>query len=130
MKYFPLVVLIYLASFVLVGCSAKAELSLSQDPITVKQSELSQYWVQGSQQFSFSNNLTPPSVDGHVVIKYLIDSKGRVFDPKVEESYPEGAWDRVALLALSNLEYKAADGNAKAVPVYVSTKFNFNGLDN
>jgi TonB family protein len=111
---------------VLSGCKSTPEQHLTGAPITVEQSELQNYWIQKSKKISFkTTKLQPPKSGGYVKIKYLIDSKGEVLNPLVVESSPSGAWDKFALLALSNVHYVPAKDNSLNVPVYVTTEFRF-----
>ncbi len=115
-----------LGLLVLSGCKSTPEQYLAKPPIAVEQSELQNYWVQEAKEFSFkSSTLKPPKTGGLVKIKYLVDSNGEIFNPTVIESYPKGAWDKIALRALSNIHYVPSKTNSTNIPVYVTTEFKF-----
>ncbi|MBO9492343.1 energy transducer TonB [Endozoicomonas sp. G2_1] len=111
---------------VIAGCKSTPERYLTKPPITVEQSDLKDYWVHVSKEFSFkTGKLKQPKEPGFVKIMYLIDSNGEIFEPKIVESVPDGAWDKFALRALSNLHYAPAKANSSNRPVYVTTTLEF-----
>ncbi|MEO2265806.1 TonB family protein [Pseudoalteromonas sp. YIC-656] len=115
-----------IAILVLGGCKSAPQQYLTKTPITIEQSELQNYWIQEAKEFSFKvSRLQPPKSSGVVKVKYLVDSNGQIFNPIVVESSPNGAWDKFALQALSNIHYVPAKANSSNVPVYVTTEFTF-----
>lgn len=115
-----------LGILVLSGCKSTPERYLTQDPITIGQSEFQNYWVPETNKFNFNSSLLKrPKVSGFVKVKYLVDSNGEVFNPTIVESLPAGAWDKFALKALTNVHYVPAKTNSSYKPVYITTKFAF-----
>lgn len=55
----------------------------------------------------------------------MIDSNGKLFNPEIIESVPEGVWDDQGLKALKRMEYKPSESNIDKNPVYVTTEFHF-----
>ena len=56
---------------------------------------------------------------------YLIDSNGKVYNPEIVESVPEGVWDDQGLKAVKQMEYEPSQSNTNKIPVYVTTEFHF-----
>ncbi|NMT18516.1 energy transducer TonB, partial [Vibrio parahaemolyticus] len=88
----------------------------------VEQNDLEDYWIQSSEEFSFSlkSNMKLPKTGGYVQINYLIDSNGEIFNPTIVDSSPKGEWDLIALKALSKVEYVPSEFNSSNIPVYVT----------
>ncbi|TNZ66373.1 energy transducer TonB [Vibrio parahaemolyticus] len=116
-----------LSFLILCGCASKQEVYLTQSPIKVEQHDLGDYWVQSSEGFRFSlkSNIKVPKTGGYVLINYLIDSNGEIFNPTIVESSPKGEWDLIALKALSKVEYVPSESNSLNIPVYVTTEIKF-----
>ncbi|HAS6765941.1 TPA: energy transducer TonB [Vibrio parahaemolyticus] len=116
-----------LSCLILGGCASKQEVYLTQSPIKVEQHDLDDYWVQSSEDFRFSlkSNIKVPKTGGYVLINYLIDSNGEIFNPTIVESSPRGEWDLIALKALSKVEYVPSESNSLNIPVYVTTEIKF-----
>jgi TonB family protein len=124
--YMKFLSVLSLGLLVLSGCKSTPEQYLTESPITVEQSDLQKYWIQEAKKFSFkTDTLRPPKTSGFVKVKYLVDSNGEIFNPTVVESSPDGAWDKFALRALSNLHYVPSKINSSNTPVYVVTEFIF-----
>lgn len=107
------------------GCASKQEIYLTQSPIKVEQSDLGDYWVQTNEEFRFQPKWKIPETDGYVLINYLIDSNGEIFNPTIVESSPAGEWDVFALKALSKAEYVPSKSNILKIPVYVTNEMKF-----
>jgi TonB family protein len=112
----------------LISCVTVPELYLSGDPVEVDVGQLEQYWIQENESFRF--NISPSRVpekgtEGFVKIRFLIDSNGNIFNPKIIESVPEGAFDYSAAKALRKHKYIKAESNANATPVFVTTEIKF-----
>ncbi|PQJ49092.1 energy transducer TonB [Vibrio jasicida] len=120
-------ILLSISLLVLGGCASKQEVYLTQSPIQVEQNDLEDYWIQSSEEFSFSlkSNMKFPKAGGYVQINYLIDSNGEIFNPTIVDSSPKGEWDLIALKALSKVEYVPSEFNSSNIPVYVTSEFKF-----
>ena len=120
-------ILLSISLLVLGGCASKQEVYLTQSPIQVEQNDLEDYWIQSSEEFSFSlkSNMKLPKTGGYVQINYLIDSNGEIFNPTIVDSSPKGEWDLIALKALSKVEYVPSEFNSSNIPVYVTSEFKF-----
>lgn len=108
----------------LLGCSSTP--NLSSEAFEVSAESLNEHWEMKSKSFSFS---APRNVakrpNGYVKVRYLIDSDGKVFNPEIIESVPEGVWDDQGLKAVKRMEYKPSESNVDKNPVYVTTEFHF-----
>lgn len=124
-----ILILVVLVS-ALVSCASTPELFLSEDPIEINNVDtLEQFWVLENKSYRFNiqpSRLPEKGVNGYVKIKFLIDSNGNIFDPKIIESVPEGAFDYSALKALSKQKYRKSASNANGRPVYVTQEIKFN----
>ncbi|WP_298772180.1 energy transducer TonB [uncultured Shewanella sp.] len=110
------------------ACSSSPDILLNQNPKVIDVSELTQYWIQDNDYFRMNigpKRMPPKDTEGFVEIRYLIDSNGNVFNPEIVKSEPEGFWDYSGMKALSKIQYKKADTNPLAVPVYVTTRIEF-----
>ncbi|MEP0176367.1 MAG: TonB family protein [Paraglaciecola sp.] len=116
--------ILIIVATLLFGCSATP--NLSTEAIEVQSENLNKHWEMMSKSFSFSS---PSNVvkrpKGYVKVRYLIDSNGKVFNPAIVESVPEGVWDDQGLKAVKQMEYKPSESNINRVPVYVTTQFYF-----
>lgn len=111
---------------VIAGCSATPNL-ISQ-PIEVSVENLDQYWEMKHESFSFNSPINVQHRPiGHVKIRYLIDSNGKVFEPEIVDSVPVGVWDDQGMRAVKKMEYLPSGSNLSRDPVYVTTEFHFGG---
>ncbi|MCL1080290.1 TonB family protein [Parashewanella spongiae] len=122
MKHLALILL----GFALVGCKSTPEKFLSTSAVKIEQAELSKYWLQKDDEFSFEiSTRKTPTKNGTVFLNYLIDSNGEIFDAKIMNSTPNHSWDKFALKALENTKYINAESNPNKTPVIVTTKIDF-----
>lgn len=78
----------------------------------------------------YPERLTNRGIEGFTVVGYSVDESGAVFNARILESQPEGAFDRASLKAISKFKYKPRVQGGKAVPVHnLRYKFSFK-LDN
>jgi TonB family protein len=116
---------IFLSLVTLVGCSSSPKVHLTQPPIEVESQDLDKYWVQDSGKFKFTSRAKLPKTSGYVLVNYLVDSNGEIFNPTIVESSPKGEWDIFALEALSRINYLPSKTNSSNIPVYVTSEFKF-----
>jgi len=119
-------VVVCLISLALLGCSSTPKILLTKKPIEVESKELINYWVPSqktTKTASYIKKLPPAS--GFVFVRFLIDSNGNIFNPKIVDSDPSGAWNKVALNNLQNLHYTESKDNKEKIPVYSTLKFTF-----
>ena len=65
-------------------------------------------------------------VEGHAVVEYRVDVEGRVRDPRIVESVPEGVFDAAALAAIRSWRYQPFDDGAGVRSVDgVRSRFDF-----
>jgi len=117
-----------IVSFLFFGCASKPELTLNQQPIEVTNENISEYWIQKNNTFSFNLPLSRAprkSVEGYVKLRFLIDSNGNTFNAEIIESVPDGFWDYAAVLALSKQEFVPAESNSSNIPVYYTQEIFF-----
>ncbi|QJR80111.1 energy transducer TonB [Alteromonas pelagimontana] len=110
-----------------VGCSSSPkQMTLASQPADISLDELEQYWEMKYESFSFDSSAEYKNrPKGYVKIRYLIDSTGNVFEPKVVESEPSGVWDDQGMEAIKELKYLPSKDNPTKIPVYVTTEFQF-----
>lgn len=121
-------VIIMLAALLMFGCSTTPELYLAQDAVEVNDDTVAQYWQLKNTEYSFSVATLRPhkqNKDGHVSVRYLIDSNGNTFESEIIESYPKGMWDTFAIKAVENQLFVASAGNDSRTPVYYTQKLMF-----
>ncbi|ASI93911.1 energy transducer TonB [Vibrio rotiferianus] len=114
-----------LSLITLIGCSSSPKVHLTQSPIEVESQDLDKYWVQDSGKFKFTSRAKLPKTSGYVLINYLVDSNGEIFNPTIVESSPKGEWELIALEALSRINYLPSKSNSAKIPVYVTSEFKF-----
>ncbi|QKX17171.1 energy transducer TonB [Microbulbifer sp. YPW1] len=124
------IILIIIMSIAIASCASTSEQYLTSEPVEIGIDKLDRYWVNESKsiRFSISPRVVPaPGTQGVVKVRFLIDSKGDVYNPEIIESYPEGAWDQSALVASTKQKYVPSKDNTKRTPVYViqTIKFKF-----
>ncbi|MBS3797680.1 MULTISPECIES: energy transducer TonB [unclassified Pseudoalteromonas] len=117
-----------LIAVLLGGCMATQEQHLSAEPLEISSEQLHKYWRQERSEFTFSTRTfkKPPTENGYIKMRYLIDSNGEIFDVAIIESQPEGLWDTHALRSLKHLKYVPSSDNTELTPVYVTTDYHFN----
>ncbi len=119
-----------LLSLLLLGCSSTSDMYLSQTPVEVTDENISDYWVQTNERFKFNlpiQRAIGKNENGHVTLRFLIDSNGNTFNPEVIESMPAGMWDYAGVKALSKQEFVPADTNRLKMPVYYTQTIYFKG---
>lgn len=115
-------------AILLSGCASNPEIVLNQKPVEVTNQNIADYWEQKNKSFSFQLPLKrAPKKDeeGHVTLRFLIDSNGNTSNPEIVESVPEGAWDYAGVKALSKQEFVPAKSNTQNVPVYYTQTIFF-----
>lgn len=119
---------VIIVSFLFFGCASKPELTLNQQPIEVTDENINEYWIQKNETFSFNlplNRAPRKGEEGHVKLRFLIDSNGNTFNPEIIESVPEGVWDYAGVQALSKQEFVPAESNSSNIPVYYTQEIFF-----
>lgn len=108
----------------LYACASTPEAYFASDIRIISSEQLGEYWIAEKETVKFRapSNFKPSSGCGYVVLQYLIDSNGSVFNPEIIESEPVGFYDRTALTALSLLQYAPAETNTDRIPVKVNQK--------
>lgn len=66
---------------------------------------------------------------GYVVIEYIIDTQGQVIEPKVVESQPDEVFDKAALSAIKQWQYKANFSDREPDVALARTRMLFNYSD-
>ncbi len=124
-------ILIFITVLSLYGCAAGREIYLTEDVLVIDAEALDQYWVTRQDNVSFNTRSVKykQARCGHVVLQYLIDSNGIVFDARIVESEPAGFYDEAALRSLSLFEYVPAAGNPQRTPVQVTKRTEFKVAD-
>lgn len=112
------------------GCATSPDTYLAATPIEVSEDKVFDYWISTKKSFSFSMpDNTPVKKElppGHVTVRYLIDSNGKVSQQSIVESQPKGVWDKSAIRASNKQRFKPAETNPDLIPVYRTTTFYFN----
>lgn len=119
---------IILFSILALGCTSTTEKVLLQNPVEVTKDNIEEYWVHKNKSFSFHLPLRrapKKNEEGHVTLRYLIDSNGNTFDPEILESVPDGVWDYAGVKALAKQDFVPAKSNALKVPVYYTQTILF-----
>ena len=113
----------------LAACNTTSK-NLAVAPIKIEPSELSIYW-QMADVGNFSMDLSGglPSVDGTVVMEYLIDSDGRVHEVKIVSYTPNDDWNIFAKKQARKYRFKPARNNTTLQPVYVQQEITFLGTN-
>ncbi|WP_394193364.1 energy transducer TonB [Pseudoalteromonas atlantica] len=115
-------------SILVLGCTSTPEVVLNQEPVEVTNDNVRQYWVLKNKSFSFNLPLkrAPKKLEeGHVTLRFLIDSNGNTFDPEIIESVPAGIWDYAGVKAMSKQDFIPAKSNTLGVPVYFTQTIFF-----
>jgi protein TonB len=64
-------------------------------------------------------------IEGHVLVRFTIDTLGRVTDVEVLEARPRGVFERAAVQAVERFRYKPRVVNGQATPVSVQHRLTF-----
>jgi TonB family protein len=115
-------------SILVLGCTSTPEVVLNQTPVEVTNDNVGQYWVLKNTKFSVNLPLrrAPKKLEeGHVTLRFLIDSNGNTFDPEIIESVPAGIWDNAGVKAMSKQDFIPAKSNTLSVPVYFTQTIFF-----
>lgn len=119
--------LIRVAAFsLLVGCTAAPVYTGA--PVEVGAGELGRFWLPAPEE---SDVRVPAEaqekrIPGRVVVRYVIDSEGRVIEPRVESAEPPGVYNRAALDLIRTQRFRPAPGNDQRLPVRTRTEVTFN----
>lgn len=98
--------------------------TLSQKPVEIPVHEIFNYWIPEVSSFAYGS---PPREPGSVVVSYLVDSEGEMYDVKIINSKPEGLWVGVVKKSLRNTSFTPAPTNEERVPVRVIAQYDFGG---
>ena len=115
-------------SILVLGCTSTPEVALNQKPVEVTNDNVGKYWVLKNKKFSVNLPLrrAPEKLEeGHVTLRFLIDSNGNTFDPEIIESVPEGIWDYAGVKAMSKQDFIPAESNTQNIPVYFTQTIFF-----
>jgi phosphohistidine phosphatase SixA len=110
--------------------------------ILVKQSELSDYWVQSNVKFSFEPSYATikaiqvdnkfsayPHQGGIVEVGFIIDANGNTSHFEILKSQPAGLWHTQALVAAKTLRFSLTEGQKRpAKPIYTTWVFAFKAV--
>lgn len=66
------------------------------------------------------------NIEGHVTLRFIVDSDGNVVEPEVSESEPEGVFDEAAIEAILKFKFKPAEKDGKPVDCIVNAPLTFN----
>ena len=82
-------------------------------------------WLEGGRP-AYPSAAKAAGVEGHAVVEYRVDLEGRVRDPRIVESVPEGVFDAAALAAIRSWRYQPFDDGAGVRSVDgVRSRFDF-----
>lgn len=117
------------STFILVACLAGLSActstpKLSQQPIEIPVHEITKYWIPEVSSFVYGS---PPKEAGSVIVSYLVDSEGDMYNVKIIDSKPEGLWVGVVKKSLRNTTFTPAPSNTARVPVKVIAQYDFGG---
>ncbi len=88
---------------------------------------LGRYWL-ARQPESVFNLPEPPRADcgdGYVVVRYVIDSLGNVFESTVLSAEPTECYENAALMLVDSWSFVAAPVNRRRTPVRVTQRIPF-----
>ena len=130
-KSVKLLLVSLMTSVFLAACATTSGMVLNDDVVVVDGKQAKNYWVAKEDGVSFKGpgpvgGFTEP---GEVTLQYIIDSRGEVFNVEVIDSQPEGKFDRMAIKALSLVEFMPAEDNPERTPVQVTQTTTFNLAD-
>ncbi len=123
--------IVFAAVFVTSCATTPPEPELTSDIVVIDEAQRADYWVtrQDGVYVKVNSRRPMPSGCGHVVLQYVIDSRGDVFNATVLESEPPGGFDRAALAQLTEWEYVPAESNPGRTPVQVTETVEFKTRD-
>ncbi|MDX1625498.1 MAG: TonB family protein, partial [Wenzhouxiangellaceae bacterium] len=94
----------------------------------VHATDLDEFWELKRKSFDISG-VQPGVFDdidcGHVVLQFVVDSNGEIWDVEVVEAVPDDRFVRPALRALAKREFVPAESNPGRVPVRVRQATTF-----
>ena len=65
------------------------------------------------------------SIEGEVILRFIVTETGAVAEPQVIRSRPEGIFERAAMRAVLRWKYQPQLANGKPISVVTYTKINF-----
>lgn len=110
--------------FVLVLSACAGTPQLTQKPVDIPLHDIAKYWLPEVSGFSYGS---PPKQPGTVIVSYLVDSEGDIYDVEIVKSMPEGLWDGVVKKSLRNTTFTPSPYNKARVPVRVTAQYDFSG---
>lgn len=108
--------------FSLAACSGTPQ--LTQKPVEIPAHEIAKYWIPEISGFSYGS---APRQPGSVIVSYLVDSEGDIYDVEIVKSTPEGLWDGVVRKSLRNTSFSPSPLNKARIPVRVTAQYDFSG---
>lgn len=88
---------------------------------------LGRYWLVRQSESTFE---APPAqradcADGYVVLRFVIDSHGHVFEAEILESAPNGCFEDAAIMLLQTWSFLPTQFNPRRTPVRVTQRIPF-----
>jgi TonB family protein len=110
----------------LAGC-ASGDPHFRRDIVDIDGGLLGRYWIVRQSESSFD---APPAPredcpDGHVVLRYVIDSHGHIYESDVVQAEPEGCYEDAAMVLLRTWTFIPAQKNRRRTPVRVTQRIPF-----
>jgi protein TonB len=65
-------------------------------------------------------------IEGRIVLRFVVDSKGKVHEPQIVEAEPEGVFEEAALAALAKYRFRPAVKDGESVDCIVRLPIEFN----
>lgn len=110
----------------LAGCTASPVYTGA--PVDVKSGELSHFWIPtpAESDVRVPAEAQQKKIPGRVVVAYMIDSQGRVINPRVLSADPPRVYNKAALDLIRTQRFRPAPGNGDRLPVRTRTEVTFN----
>ena len=88
---------------------------------------LGRYWLVRQSESTFE---APPAQrqdcgDGYVLLRYVIDSRGELYEAEILESEPEGCYEDASIVLLQTWSFLPTPFNERRTPVRVTQRIPF-----
>lgn len=110
----------------LIGCAA-GDPHFRREILDIEGDLLGRYWIVRQSESSFVAPSEPRDdcADGYVVLRYVIDSHGHIYESDVVQAEPEGCYEEAAMLLLRTWTFIPAQKNRRRTPVRVTQRIPF-----
>lgn len=128
-------VLASVVTLCMIACSSTPEEPvLNTKAVLINEKDLAKYWIAERERQRLhttkAQNHILKQTDVFVIVSYLIDSNGNVYNVDIIDSNQKGHFDDLVHRSLKRKHFSPAKSNSNRTPVFVTAMMNFSRVRN